>query len=186
MRLIPAVGTCELEQRKQREPTLLRMERPLPLAGVVPMTARLKFALEARWELAGSPAKGWCMAKLRPKSGRFEQSTLTKRHRKALAAKIGNVKVEEIRDLQCPPHFLDAPGRGWMRRMDAGSYCRTLCNRAMSILRYVHPSQEAVRKSHDAVEWATILGTVPKSRRFPRTRDYHQNTMIPRVIFGGQ
>jgi len=60
---------------------------------VVPMSIRLKFVLETRWELADKLTEGWVWP-APTKSGHFEQSTLSKRHRNALkAAKIDGKSI---------------------------------------------------------------------------------------------
>ena len=112
---------------------------------VVPMTSRLKFVLETRWELAGWPAEGWVWP-AETKSGRFEQSTLIKRHRKALAAaKIGNVKVRPFVIYSARHTFLTRLGESGC---DAWTLARIAGHSAISMsVRYVHPSQEAVEKA---------------------------------------
>jgi integrase len=112
---------------------------------VVPMTPRLKFVLGARWELAGSPAEGWVWP-AQTKTGRFEQSTLTKRHRKAVAAaKVGNVKVRPFVIYSARHTFLTRLGESGC---DAWTLARIAGHSAIAIsMRYVHPSQEAVERA---------------------------------------
>jgi integrase len=112
---------------------------------VVPMTPRLKFLLEARWELAGSPAEGWVWP-APTKSGRYEQSTLTKRHRKALAAaKVGNVEIRPFVIYSVRHTFLTRLGESGC---DAWTLARIAGHSAIAMsMRYVHPSQAAVERA---------------------------------------
>ena len=49
----------------------------------IPLTQRVRFVLEHRWEMAGSPGEGWAWP-AETKSGHFEQSTIKKRLEKIL------------------------------------------------------------------------------------------------------
>ncbi len=112
---------------------------------IVPMTPRLKLVLEARWELADSPTEGWVWP-AKTKSGHFEQSTLSKRHRKALAiATFGKVKVRPFVIYSARHTFLTRLGESGC---DAWTLARIAGHSAIAIsMRYVHPSNEAVERA---------------------------------------
>jgi len=112
---------------------------------IVPMSVRLKFVLETRWELAGKPAEGWVWS-APTKSGRFEQSTLTKRHGNALkAAKIDGKCIRRFVIYSARHTFLTRLGESGC---DVWTLARIAGHSAIAIsMRYVHPSQDAVEKA---------------------------------------
>ena len=112
---------------------------------VVPMSVRLRFVLEARFEIAGRPAEGWVWPS-QTKSGRFEQSTLTKRHRKALAAaKINGTSIRPFVIYAARHTFLTRLGESGC---DVWTLARIAGHSAIAMsMRYVHPSQSAVEKA---------------------------------------
>ena len=112
---------------------------------VVPMTPRLKFVLETRFELSGSPTEGWVWP-AETKSGHFEQSTLVKRHRKAIArAKIKNSKIRPFLIYSARHTFLTRLGESGC---DVWTLARIAGHSAIAVsMRYVHPSQEAVERA---------------------------------------
>ncbi len=112
---------------------------------VVPMSIRLKFVLETRWELAGKPADGFVWP-APTKSGRFEQSTLLKRHRNALAgAKVNGAPIRPFVMYSARHTFLTRLGESGC---DAWTLARIAGHSTISIsMRYVHPSQEAVERA---------------------------------------
>ena len=112
---------------------------------VVPMTPRLKFLLEARWEIANSPADGWVWPST-TKSGHFEQSTLKKRHGKALAAaRIGESKIRPFLIYSARHTFLTRLGESGC---DVWTLARIAGHSSIAVsMRYVHPSQEAVERA---------------------------------------
>jgi integrase len=107
---------------------------------VVPMSARLRFVLEHRWEQAGSPAEGWVWP-AQTKSGHYEQSTPKKRHNKA------------IRDSKIRPFVIYSARHTFLTRLgesgcDAWTLARIAGHSNISIsMRYVHPSEGAVSKA---------------------------------------
>jgi len=112
---------------------------------VVPMSIRLKFVLETRWELAGKPTEGWVWP-APTKGGHFEQSTLSKRHRNALkAAKIDGKSIRPFVIYSARHTFLTRLGESGC---DAWTLARIAGHSTIAIsMRYVHPSQEAVEKA---------------------------------------
>jgi integrase len=109
---------------------------------VVPMSARLRFVLEHRWELAGSPAEGWVWP-APSKCGHYIQSSLLKRHKKTLAAS----KVRPFVIYSARHTFLTRLGESGC---DVWTLARIAGHSNISIsMRYVHPSEGAVSKAMD-------------------------------------
>jgi integrase len=107
---------------------------------VVPMSPRLRFVLEYRWEMAQSPAEGWVW-QAPTKSGHFEESTLKKRHRNA----IKDSKVRRFVIYSARHTFLTRLGESGC---DAWTLARIAGHSDISIsMRYVHPSESAVSKA---------------------------------------
>jgi integrase len=107
---------------------------------VIHLSDELRFVLEHRWEMAGSPAEGWVW--LAPtKSGHFEESTLKKRHRNA----IQDSKVRPFVIYSARHTFLTRLGESGC---DAWTLARIAGHSDISIsMRYVHPSEAAVSKA---------------------------------------
>jgi integrase len=122
----------------------------------IPLTPRVRFVLEARWEFASKPADGWVWP-APTKSGHIEQSSLKKQHagtfRKVnTAAKEHNDKVETDAEKQRPlkpwvPYsfrhtFLTRLGESGC---DAWTLARIAGHSSIVISsRYVHPCEDAV------------------------------------------
>ena len=107
---------------------------------VVPMSPRLRFVLQHRWEQSGSPAEGWVWPS-QTKSGHFEQSTLKKRHYKAIA----DSKVRPFVIYSARHTFLTRLGESGC---DTWTLARIAGHSNISISsRYVHPSESAVAKA---------------------------------------
>jgi integrase len=107
---------------------------------VVPMSPRLRFVLENRWEQAAAPSHGWVWP-AQTKSGHFEQSTLKKRHYKAIA----DSKVRPFVIYSARHTFLTRLGESGC---DAWTLARIAGHSNISIsTRYVHPSESAVAKA---------------------------------------
>jgi len=116
----------------------------------IPMSARLRFILEHRWEQSDCPRQGWVWPS-GTKTGHFEQSTIKKRHQNilklCLSAGDQTTKVRRFVMYSLRHTFLTRLG---------GSGCDawTLANIAghsqiaMSH-RYVHPSGSAVANAMD-------------------------------------
>ena len=111
---------------------------------VVPMSVRLKFVLETRWELAGKPAEGWVWT-APTKSGRFEQSTLTKRHANALkAAKIDDKCIRPFVIYSTRHTFLTRLGESGC---DVWTLARVAGHSTIAIsMRYAHPRRRLLRE----------------------------------------
>ena len=111
---------------------------------VVPMSPRLRFVLEHRWEQAKSPAEGWVWP-APTKSKHFEQSTLKKRHHKA------------IKDSKVRPFVIYSARHTFLTRLgesgcDAWTLARIAGHSNISIsTRYVHPSETAVAKAFSSL-----------------------------------
>ena len=125
----------------------------------IPMSQRLRFVLEHRWEQDGAPEQGWIWPSA-TKSGHFEQSTIKKRHRsilglcaKSISKKgpLGSVPASQLKPVRS--FVLYSLRHTFLTRLgESGCDAWTLAkiaghsNIAMS-QRYVHPSQEAVARA---------------------------------------
>jgi integrase len=72
---------------------------------VLPLSARARNILQARWENTGRPSEGWVWS-APTLSGHFEKSTLKKQHKKALRLS----RVRPFCSLQLASHVLNAIG----------------------------------------------------------------------------
>ena len=125
----------------------------------IPLTPRVRFVLEHRWEMAGSPGEGWAWPS-ETKSGHFEQSTIKKRLEKNLqrcneaeeeakqkAGKKGRkpVHVRRFIPYNLRHTFLTRLGESgcdaWTLAKIAGHSNITMGSR------YVHPSEAAMAKA---------------------------------------
>ena len=104
---------------------------------VLPMTPRVRFILEQRWNDAGKPQEGWIWA-APTQSGHIEPSGLKKQHRRAL------------RESSVRPFVLYSLRHTFLTRLgesgcDAWTLARIAGHSSITIsARYVHPSEEAV------------------------------------------
>ena len=104
---------------------------------VLPMTPRVRFVLEARWDAAGKPAEGWVWP-APTRSGHLESSSLKKQHIKAL--KLSGVRPFVLYSLRHT--FLTRLGESGC---DAWTLARIAGHSSIRIsTRYVHPSEDAV------------------------------------------
>jgi integrase len=104
---------------------------------VLPMTPRVRHALEIRWHACGQPSEGYVW--LAPtKSGHIEPSSLKKQHSKAL--KLSNVRPFVLYSLRHT--FLTRLGQSGC---DVWTLARVAGHSSIAIsARYVHPSEDAV------------------------------------------
>lgn len=104
---------------------------------VVPMTARVRVVLEARWAQAAKPEEGWVFPS-ETKSGHIEPSTLRGQHRNAL--RLSGVRPFVLYTLRHT--FLTRLGQSGC---DVWTLCRIAGHSTIGIsARYVHPSEDAV------------------------------------------
>jgi len=116
-------------------------------ARIVPMTARVRAVLEARWETMGRPETGWVFPS-KTKSGHIEPSTLRLQHRKAfetLAEEAKEDKGRLIRPfvLYCLRHtaltrWAEAGMSPFLLAQLAGHSSVKISQR------YVHPTEESL------------------------------------------
>jgi len=104
---------------------------------LLPMTPRVRFLLETRWEVAGKPEEGWVWPAL-TKSGHIEPGTLKRQHRKA------------VKDSKVRPFVLYSLRHTFLTRLgesgcDVWTLARIAGHSSIAIsARYVHPSEDAV------------------------------------------
>ena len=104
---------------------------------VLPLTPRVRFVLENRWNLAGKPLEGWIWT-APTHSGHIEPSSLKKQHRRAL------------RDSGVRPFVLYSLRHTFLTRLgesgcDAWTLARIAGHSSITIsARYVHPSEDGV------------------------------------------
>jgi len=123
---------------------------------VIPLTPRVRFVLEARWEFAKKPAEGWVWP-ASTKSEHMEQSTLKKQHagtfakiNAAVKEHNGKVKRDEEKQRPITPWVPYAFRHTFLTRLgesgcDAWTLARIAGHSSITISsRYVHPSEDAV------------------------------------------
>jgi integrase len=104
---------------------------------VLPMTPRVRFALEGRWKAAGEPSEGWAWP-ASTRSGHVEGSTFKKQHAKTL--KLSGVRPFVLYSLRHT--FLTRLGESGC---DVWTLARVAGHSSIKIsTRYVHPSGDAV------------------------------------------
>jgi integrase len=104
---------------------------------VLPMTPRVRYILETRWEASGMPSEGfvWTAPTM---SGHVEPSSLKKQHSKAL--RLSKVRAFVLYSLRHT--FLTRLGQSGC---DVWTLARIAGHSSIAIsARYVHPSEEAV------------------------------------------
>ncbi|MBI3668657.1 MAG: site-specific integrase [Acidobacteria bacterium] len=104
---------------------------------VLPMTPRVRFILQARWDAAGKPVEGWVWP-APTYSGHVEASSLRKQHAAALrASKVRSLVLYALRHI-----FLTRLGESGC---DAWTPARIAGHSSIGISAcYVHPSEDAV------------------------------------------
>jgi integrase len=114
---------------------------------VLPMTLRVRVALETRWEAASKPDEGW-MFTAPTKSGHVEKSTLKKRHKAVF--KTLQEEAEKNDEKTVRPFVLYDLRHTFLTRLgESGCDVWTLARIAghsniKQSSRYVHPSNDAV------------------------------------------
>ena len=119
----------------------------------IPMTPRVRFILETRWELAKKPLSGWVWA-APTKRGHVDHSSLKKQH--ARAFRLANAQIKkrnketETEEPQIQPWVLYSFRHTFLTRLgesgcDAWTLARIAGHSSIMISsRYVHPSEDAV------------------------------------------
>jgi integrase len=104
---------------------------------VLPLSPRVRTALESRWKIAGEPGEGWVWP-AETKDGHINHDSVKLQHKKALKlAKVRPFEVYSIRHT-----FLTRLGESGC---DAWTLARIAGHSNISISqRYVHPSEDAV------------------------------------------
>jgi len=104
---------------------------------VVPLTVRVRFVLEGRWDAAGRPAEGWVWP-APTQGGHINHASLKKQHTRALTlAKLRPFVLYDLRHT-----FLTRLGESGC---DAWTLARIAGHSSIGISsRYVHPSEDAV------------------------------------------
>ena len=104
---------------------------------VLPMSPRVRMALENRWNLAGEPLEGWVWP-AKTKGGHINHDSLKLQHKKAL--KLSKVRPFEVYSIRHT--FLTRLGESGC---DVWTLARIAGHSNISISqRYVHPSEDAV------------------------------------------
>ena len=112
---------------------------------VIPMTPRVRFVLETRWEHAQKPAFGWVWS-APTRKGHVDHSSLKKQHARAFA----NANKETKGTQKLPAWVLYAFRHTFLTRLgqsgcDAWTLARIAGHSSIAISsRYVHPSEDVV------------------------------------------
>ncbi len=119
----------------------------------IPMTVRVRFILETRWEIAGKPSYGWVWP-APTKCGHVDHSSLKKQHARAFRLANDEIKkkAEENKTKPSPlkPWVLYSFRHTFLTRLgesgcDAWTLARIAGHSSIAISsRYVHPSEDAV------------------------------------------
>jgi integrase len=120
---------------------------------IIPMTPRVRFILETRWELAGKPDEGWIWP-APTKTGHIDHSSLKKQHIAAFRSANSAVKKRneenQTKENELQPWVLYSFRHTFLTRLgesgcDAWTLARIAGHSSIAISsRYVHPSQDAV------------------------------------------
>ena len=119
----------------------------------IPMSARVRFILETRWEIVGKPIEGWLWP-APTKAGHVDHSSLKKQHTRAF--RLANAAIEErnkrngTKEREIKPWVLYSFRHTFLTRLgqsgcDAWTLARIAGHSSIAISsRYVHPSEDAV------------------------------------------
>ena len=120
---------------------------------VIPMTPRVRFVLETRWEVAGKPSDGWVWP-APTKSGHINQSSLKKQHARAFRLANEEIKKKAQESKTKPsllkPWVLYSFRHTFLTRLgesgcDVWTLARIAGHSSIEVsMRYVHPSGNAV------------------------------------------
>jgi integrase len=114
---------------------------------VLPMTPRVRAALEARWDRAGRPLEGWLWPAPTAR-GRVDHSSLKKQHARAFRNVNADAKKNELAPVK--PFVLYSFRHTFLTRLgqsgcDAWTLARIAGHSSITISRrYVHPSEDTV------------------------------------------
>jgi integrase len=146
---------------------------------VIPMTPRVRFILETRWEIANKPESGWVW-EAPTQSGHVEHSSLKKQH--ARAFRLAN---KEIAERNQKNGTKEKPMRAWvlysfrhtfLTRLgesgcDAWTLARIAGHSSIAISsRYVHPSEDAVLNAMSRLGGHNI-GHTQKNAEIPAKKE---------------
>ena len=122
---------------------------------VIPMTPRVRFVLETRWEHAQKPVDGWIWS-APTKKGHVDHSSLKKQHARAFAnankETKGPQKLTAWVLICLPPYVFNALGRVRLRCVDASTHRRTQLHCNFKPVR--SPIRRCRVECHGAPEWA--------------------------------
>jgi integrase len=134
---------------------------------VIPMTQRVRFVLETRWEHAQKPAFGWVWS-APTRKGHVDHSSLKKQHARAFA----NANKETKGTQKLPAWVLYAFRHTFLTRLgesgcDAWTLARIAGHSSIAISsRYVHPSEDVVLNAMERMSGHNIILRVCSPRRF--------------------
>lgn len=135
---------------------------------VIPMTPRVRFVLETRWEHAQKPAFGWVWS-APTRKGHVDHSSLKKQHARAFA----NANKETKGTQKLPAWVLYAFRHTFLTRLgqsgcDAWTLARIAGHSSIAISsRYVHPSEDVVLNAMERLSGHNIILRVCSPQRFP-------------------
>ena len=122
----------------------------------IPMTLRMRFILEARWEFPEKPAYGWVWP-APTHCVHVNHASLKKRHARAFRQANSEIKAKAEKERKKPvllkPWVLYSFGHTFLTRLgesgcDAWTLARIADHSSIAISsRYVHPSEDAVLKA---------------------------------------
>jgi integrase len=151
---------------------------------VVPMTPRVRFVLEARWQGAEKPLSGWVWH-APTKSGHVEHSSLKKQHTRAF--KLVNAEIKRrneengTKEQLLRPWVLYSFRHTFLTRLgesgcDAWTLARIAGHSSIAISsRYVHPSEDAVLRAMSRLGGHSI-GHTPKAPEISKQKEQPQLT----------
>ncbi len=138
---------------------------------VLPMTPRVRFVLENRWEQAGKSAEGWVWP-APTRSGHIDHSSLKKQHSRTF--RTLNEEAREQKRQPIRPFVLYAFRHTFLTRLgesgcDAWTLARLAGHSSTAISkRYVHPSDDAVLAAMERLSGHNF-GHNPEIKKLPGT-----------------
>ena len=150
----------------------------------IPMTPRVRFILETRWEIAKKPLSGWVWP-APTKRGHVDHSSLKKQH--ARAFRVANAEIKkrnkenETEEALIQPWVLYSFRHTFLTRLgesgcDAWTLARIAGHSSITISsRYVHPSEDAVLNAMSRLGGHNF-GHSQKAAQIPGKRELPQLT----------
>jgi len=126
---------------------LVRQGKTAAARRVLPLTPRVRFVLESRWDVAGKPLEGWLWP-APTASEHIDHSSLKKQHAQAFRTANKDAKKNNLPPLT--PFVLYSLRHTFLTRLgqsgcDAWTLARIAGHSSIAISsRYVHPSEDAV------------------------------------------